>query len=406
LFHVYRFDSVANDYVFYDETNRKIFIDTAVYNTNQNYYYKVKVYNSNKIFSEFSDVAYGFIDDFMAISFISVENGNSNDSIKISWEDVKGAEKYHVFRSQSDTLHFSEITIVENNFYLDSNVEKVYDYFYKVKAFNEKLGFTDFSDVVSSYLFEEYSLVSVISEEGYSDNQLDYPYAILFDINNDFYVCDKYNHKIKKFSSNGEFIKTFAYIEYPEGLEWDINGNLVIAESSIGKISIYNLSGEKLESFGDNITNIREIDIDEYGNFYIVDILNHRIQKYDKNKNFILKWGENGNGDGKFDYPWGIECVGNQILVSDKNGVQFFTPNGEFVKRWVFEKTASYITAYNDYIYFACVDHVLKVNHSGKIVAQIGVGNLEAAYGIGFDNLDRLFVVDGHANNIKVFVKN
>ena len=36
------------------------------------------------------------------------------------------------------------------------------------------------------------------------------------------------------------------------------------------------------------------IDIDKEGNVYVTDTGNNRIQKYDSNGNYVLKWGRGG----------------------------------------------------------------------------------------------------------------
>lgn len=45
---------------------------------------------------------------------------------------------------------------------------------------------------------------------------------------------------------------------------------------------------------------------------------NHRIQVFDENGNFLLKFGERGRPIGMFNYPWGVATNSqNHIAVSD-----------------------------------------------------------------------------------------
>ena len=110
-----------------------------------------------------------------------------------------------------------------------------------------------------------------------------------------------------------------------------------------------------------------------------------------------------GNEDGLFESLCGIEYYNNQILVTDKNKVHFFTPDGEYLKSWDFENTPRYISVNEDELYISCESFIQKMDLSGKILAKIGLGVLERAYGIGFDAQGRVFVVDASLNNIKVF---
>ena len=73
-------------------------------------------------------------------------------------------------------------------------------------------------------------------------------------------------------------------------------------------------------------------DADE--NLYVVDTMNHRVQKFSKDGKFILKWGSYGDGDGQFDMPWGITVdeLGDVYVVDWRNDrIQKFTAEGRFI---------------------------------------------------------------------------
>jgi DNA-binding beta-propeller fold protein YncE len=60
------------------------------------------------------------------------------------------------------------------------------------------------------------------------------------------------------------------------------------------------------------------IAIDNSGNIYVVETINHRIQKFTSNGNFITKWGSEGKAAGQFKNPKGIaiDNTGN-VYVTD-----------------------------------------------------------------------------------------
>ncbi len=73
------------------------------------------------------------------------------------------------------------------------------------------------------------------------------------------------------------------------------------------------------------------------GSIYVADSYNHRIQKFDRDGNYITKWGSYGSGNGLFIYPYGIAVSRDgYVYVVDhgNNRIQKFNANGQFVYKW------------------------------------------------------------------------
>lgn len=107
------------------------------------------------------------------------------------------------------------------------------------------------------------------------------------------------------------------------------------------------------------------ITADKNSNLFVVDQHNHRIQKFDKDGNFILMWGKQGDRPGEFNFPYGIAVDSKgYVYVSDMNNnrIQKFTSGGDFVT-----STGSYGTA---------------------------SGQFKYPYGIAIDDKDILYVID------------
>jgi sugar lactone lactonase YvrE len=81
-------------------------------------------------------------------------------------------------------------------------------------------------------------------------------------------------------------------------------------------------------------------DADE--NIYVVDSLNHRVQKFTNEGALILSWGSQGDEEGQFELPWGITVdeLGDVYVADWRNDrVQKFAPDGDFV--FTFGETGS-----------------------------------------------------------------
>jgi hypothetical protein len=77
----------------------------------------------------------------------------------------------------------------------------------------------------------------------------------------------------------------------------------------------------------------RNISVDEQKNIYILERGNHRIQKFDKDGDYLQTIGKEGQGPGEFERPYSLVLdKNNNIYVSDRRKIHFFNPNGEFIK--------------------------------------------------------------------------
>ena len=76
------------------------------------------------------------------------------------------------------------------------------------------------------------------------------------------------------------------------------------------------------------------IAIDPFGNLFVTDTANDRIQKFTSNGTFLMQWGTFGNKTGEFLLPLGIDIDSlNNLYIVDqaKSQIQKFTSNGTFL---------------------------------------------------------------------------
>ena len=77
--------------------------------------------------------------------------------------------------------------------------------------------------------------------------------------------------------------------------------------------------------------------VDQGGNVYVADQLNHRIQKFTAAGEFVDDWGGLGSGDGEFIRPIGVAVDSSGIVYVTDSGnhrVQRFSSSGVFLGAW------------------------------------------------------------------------
>ena len=139
--------------------------------------------------------------------------------------------------------------------------------------------------------------------------------ATVEDGSNYIYVADLHNYRVQKFDSEGNFI-----------LKWGSNG------TGDGQFRFNSHYGKFAVSYEGEETYI-----------FVLDAHNNRIQKFDTEGNFILKWGSSGTGDGQFSFTGDIDTGSldiyqdeddNFVFVLDNNRVQKFDLDGNFISKW------------------------------------------------------------------------
>ncbi len=79
------------------------------------------------------------------------------------------------------------------------------------------------------------------------------------------------------------------------------------------------------------------VDVDSNGNIYVADFENDNVQKFDSNGGFIARWGTSGSGDGQFSNPFGVAVDGSgnvYVADTDNHRIQKFDSNGTFITQW------------------------------------------------------------------------
>ncbi len=178
------------------------------------------------------------------------------------------------------------------------------------------------------------------------------PYGVAVGPDSSIYVTDINNHRIQKFSKNGDILTqwgSYGNIWYggsdgqfnsPMGIAIGVDGSVYVADAGNCRIQKFDSNGNfiaKWGSYGSNNGQFnypRGVAISSDGSIYVADTKNHRIQKFDSNGNFIAKWGSNGSNNGQFNYPYGVAVAPDgSVYVADTANWRFqkFDSNGNFI---------------------------------------------------------------------------
>jgi sugar lactone lactonase YvrE len=130
----------------------------------------------------------------------------------------------------------------------------------------------------------------------------------------------------------------------PGGRLYVVNrSNLNHAARSILRVTICTIDEEYIGQFttfgyGDGqIVWPTSICVDGDVNVYVSDESRHDVQAFDRDGNFLHRWGSLGDGPGQFYHPSGLaaDAEGNILVVDSLNNrVQTFNAAGRFLQSW------------------------------------------------------------------------
>jgi DNA-binding beta-propeller fold protein YncE len=231
------------------------------------------------------------------------------------------------------------------------------------------------SDLMAGKISKFTSAGTLVTRWGTSGNgngQLAWPKHIAVDGDDNVYVADEQNHRIQKFTSSGGYITQWGNPAPVDGeLAWapgavavDIVKDWVYVVDMQNRLQKMDLSGNFITQWGgtgkgdgqlrlgdmndlDNQGPNGQMAVDVMDNIFVVDNMNHRVQKFKPSGDFLMKFGSRGSGNGQFLFPVGI-AIDNKngfIYVSDnstRNGgtdniarIEKFDLSGNFIKQWI-----------------------------------------------------------------------
>ena len=158
-----------------------------------------------------------------------------------------------------------------------------------------------------------------------------------------------------------------------------------------------------------------DVAIDSLGNAYVSTQGNNTVLKFDKDGNFVTKWGDNGKDEGDFNLSLGVSVdADNNVYITDfyNYRIQKFDSDGKFLMQWKNEKSTSPAFIGVDGQGNVYVDefpphddhYIQKFDSSGNLVSEWSGksgefgGRIED---IAVDQAGNVFVADPFTNKIK-----
>ncbi len=120
------------------------------------------------------------------------------------------------------------------------------------------------------------------------------------------------------------------------------------------------------------------------GEFYVSDgYRNARVHKFSAAGELLFSWGEPGTGPGQFNLVHSVWEQKGKVYVADRmnHRIQVFTPEGEYLDMWGgFSQPCDIFVDANDIMYVAELDgRVTLLGLTGEVVARIGSTEQRAA---------------------------
>jgi hypothetical protein len=170
-------------------------------------------------------------------------------------------------------------------------------------------------------------LMCVLGEEGTADNQLMSPSDLVLDSEGCLWIADTDNNRVVRWTQDGQSLCVLGINKIDKDDDWLMPG------TEIGEFDAP-----------------QGVALDAYGNLYVADTGNHRIQKFSPTGEFLLAFGEYGKENGALNFPSQLVVDGNDdIYILEDNGsrIQKFSNNGEFLYQVILPSTAGNIKSFS-----------------------------------------------------------
>ena len=192
--------------------------------------------------------------------------------------------------------------------------------------------------------------ISVLTPEGEkirTFGKLNNAYGVTVDKDDNIYVVELNNHRVNKFSSDGEFVAVVGsqgsgnlQFSCPLGICYNRrDNNLYVADQSNHRIQVLSTELKFVRCFGTpgngngQLQNPLFATFDSANNLYVTDHYNHRVQVFTAEGQFLRTFSQKANRQ-KLSRPWAIAIDSSDTVYVSENGpnhVSVFTSQGAYI---------------------------------------------------------------------------
>ena len=317
----------------------------------------------------------------IGISVDKSDNIYINDGQSLSFEKFS-AEGNHIsgwnYNPENSVIEIPLILHVDhlNNFYVFGEImgESRYSlpsgtHIKKFSSDGKQLAEFDLSDVVTRsltvdsdhdgnlYLLDDHNskIVKLFVDGttvewgslGTQNGMFNFPTDIAVDSTNNVYVADRYNHRIQKFSDNGEFIHKWDVTDNPVLITVDSKDNIhALTEANL--VKKFSKDGLLLDTWNPvgstqniHLTSPKAVATDSAGNVYVVDANAQRIVKFDSSGQVVTQWALQIYENQLTGLSSGIAVDSDDdvyVVDSFSPYIQKFSDTGKFLTEWNLEE--------------------------------------------------------------------
>lgn len=287
----------------------------------------------------------------------------------------------------------------------------------------------------------------VIGEGQTQPVSLNAPRSLAFAPDGTFYVTDSRNHRIVHFDADGNVLESWGSFadgvsapaeigtfNEPWGIAVGPDGSVYVSDTWNHRIQKFSAEGQPVTAWGqygqadqpNGFWGPRGVAVDADGNVYVADTGNKRIVVFDPNGTYLTEFGTAGLDPGQFDEPVGVAVDENgtvyvndtwnqrvQTFVPSDDGISFLPDRQWDVFGWYGQSLENKpFIAVNDEGHVFVTDpeqyRVIEFTSEGDVVRTWGdFGNTPSTFGltsgIAMDQEGRVWVTDGLYNRILRF---